>query len=900
MSENNNNNNINKVSSTATTTIKNQESTAPSNEQSDLLEPEKIGDFIVGKTMGRGTFGKVKLGTHTSCHQDTGQNEDKRFFRSREDKQRNQNFKKASSPTCSLIIRLDFGLGNLYSAGTMLKTACGSPCYAAPEMTKGQIYHGLLTDIWSSGVVLFVMVSGQLPFQDRNTNKLYQKIQTADYKMPDQLSDACKDFIKRVLVPDWSQRYRIEDIRAHPWYNLIKATEKDGILLDRHEIQIDEKILARMERDYKLNIDKARQEVKLNKFTSNTTIYYLLLKRHERVGILRQQFQVDLQKKKPKVNVQMILEQQNQLQQDNQPISIAPLQLTNQREESKKIIKETQQIQAIEINKKPQRVEHSTDVNRSQMHQIIKPSVNVNFMSTINQDMIVQQQQQQQLQQNVQHQQAQVQLIDPFSKVNNPKARQLIQNLDRSTLNKINVSQERRGYDSTGGSEHVVQNIEASQVSNARNQQNTSGQYNLPNQNSINKQQQDSINRSFQNGSTTMNFANQTQTGFYSQNQSAQPQQKSQMNSGRQQIPSPSYQNYLFSEKLTPSHYRSPIQINQLFTPGNPVIGDDKKQYIKTSSLRQAQGIHGQQVKHQNGQKQQEIISNLISQVSSSSTKYRSASRSHEQNQQQHGQLSNKITKKSSLNTGLNTPSMYGKIKTQGLMNQTTTIGSGSNTTKMNKNMNSSFQDAQHTFTNFNQTQMNNTNNMNADSIDIDLYLAPNSNQPNILGKTQINFAKSHNQTMQNSRMGMHTNNNNNNQQKKYSPQPHSGRQNSPQNPANLSFQIGQPNQTIIIRNPPSSHHMKHNSYSGGTSSYGTSGQNNIININQMMNDQQNFGLTTSLVGSGGNNNTINANASGGMNLKKFMNQTTHHDPNRLSITPEEIAAEESCQRNPP
>lgn len=71
---------------------------------------------------------------------------------------------------------------------------------------------------------------------------------------------------------------------------------------------------------------------------------------------------------------------------------------------------------------------------------------------------------------------------------------------------------------------------------------------------------------------------------------------------------------------------------------------------------------------------------------------------------------------------------------------------------------------------------------------------------------------------------------------KKYSPQPNSGRQNSPQNPANLSFQIGQPNQTIIIRNPPTSHHMKHNSYSGGTS-YGPTGQllngqNQLININ--------------------------------------------------------------------
>jgi len=55
---------------------------------------------------------------------------------------------------------VDFGLGNLYKDGCTLKTACGSPCYAAPEMIAGLRYHGLNTDIWSSGVVLYAMVAG--------------------------------------------------------------------------------------------------------------------------------------------------------------------------------------------------------------------------------------------------------------------------------------------------------------------------------------------------------------------------------------------------------------------------------------------------------------------------------------------------------------------------------------------------------------------------------------------------------------------------------------------------------------------------------------------------------------------------------------------------------------------
>jgi 5'-AMP-activated protein kinase catalytic alpha subunit len=59
---------------------------------------------------------------------------------------------------------VDFGLSNTYKHGSAVKTACGSPCYAAPEMISGKSYHGLSSDIWSSGVVLFCMLCGYLPF----------------------------------------------------------------------------------------------------------------------------------------------------------------------------------------------------------------------------------------------------------------------------------------------------------------------------------------------------------------------------------------------------------------------------------------------------------------------------------------------------------------------------------------------------------------------------------------------------------------------------------------------------------------------------------------------------------------------------------------------------------------
>ena len=85
---------------------------------------------------------------------------------------------------------VDFGLSNMYTAGSaeQLKTACGSPCYAAPEMIAGKKYTGLKSDIWSSGVVLYAMVCGFLPFEDPKTSNLYKKILAGDYKIPKFLS----------------------------------------------------------------------------------------------------------------------------------------------------------------------------------------------------------------------------------------------------------------------------------------------------------------------------------------------------------------------------------------------------------------------------------------------------------------------------------------------------------------------------------------------------------------------------------------------------------------------------------------------------------------------------------------------------------------------------------------
>ena len=115
---------------------------------------------------------------------------------------------------------VDFGLSNIYKTSSdQLKTACGSPCYASPEMIAGKKYFGLDTDMWSLGVITYAMTVGYLPFEDPDTNKLYKKILNLDFMIPGFIEKPCKDMIKNLLMTDPSRRFKINDITSHIWYN---------------------------------------------------------------------------------------------------------------------------------------------------------------------------------------------------------------------------------------------------------------------------------------------------------------------------------------------------------------------------------------------------------------------------------------------------------------------------------------------------------------------------------------------------------------------------------------------------------------------------------------------------------------------------------------------------------
>ena len=182
---------------------------------------------------------------------------------------------------------VDFGLSNTYKAEESLKTACGSPCYAAPEMIAGKRYKGIEVDIWSSGVILFAMVCGYLPFEDSNTSQLYKKILAGECKYPKGISKRAKEFLKGILNISPENRFGISDIRAHEWYLQVEETQKPGILIGYDHIRVDFSVLKQL-KAFGYSLDYSKKCLEADKHNEVTTAYYLLLKKYVNSGGIAQ------------------------------------------------------------------------------------------------------------------------------------------------------------------------------------------------------------------------------------------------------------------------------------------------------------------------------------------------------------------------------------------------------------------------------------------------------------------------------------------------------------------------------------------------------------------------------------------------------------------------------------
>jgi 5'-AMP-activated protein kinase catalytic alpha subunit len=182
---------------------------------------------------------------------------------------------------------IDFGLSNSYDKNSdeLLHSSCGSPCYAAPEMIKGIEYRGINTDIWSSGIILYLMLCKSFPFNDKNNSKLYKKILSGKFNIPNNLSNEAKDLLINLLKVNPEERIKINEIKNHPWFNLINKSKNyfKGIDISKTILPIDEEIIREM-RKFGIERNIIINSLLKNHFNNITTTYNLLLQKKIRSG----------------------------------------------------------------------------------------------------------------------------------------------------------------------------------------------------------------------------------------------------------------------------------------------------------------------------------------------------------------------------------------------------------------------------------------------------------------------------------------------------------------------------------------------------------------------------------------------------------------------------------------
>ena len=200
-----------------------------------------------------------------------------------------------------IIKIIDFGLANIYKnkKNELLETSCGSPCYAAPEMILGKKYYGIDVDIWSSGIVLFAMVSGFLPFEDDDNENIYRKVVLGKFDLPDHLSFECKDLINKILIGNPKKRIKINDIKKHKFLQKGFLKMKFINFYNRYfnqvysydSLQIYDFVVKDMISKNLVN-GKCEEDIinniKNNNFNEITTIYKLLVKKYERDKLYNQ------------------------------------------------------------------------------------------------------------------------------------------------------------------------------------------------------------------------------------------------------------------------------------------------------------------------------------------------------------------------------------------------------------------------------------------------------------------------------------------------------------------------------------------------------------------------------------------------------------------------------------
>ena len=111
----------------------------------------------------------------------------------------------------------DFGFGTHHNEGEKLLTACGSLAYSAPELLMEDEYDGRAVDIWSLGVILYMLVVGKFPFSEHNPSETITSILEGDYQIPENISSSCAALIRSMLKRDLDERSSLSAVMESEW-----------------------------------------------------------------------------------------------------------------------------------------------------------------------------------------------------------------------------------------------------------------------------------------------------------------------------------------------------------------------------------------------------------------------------------------------------------------------------------------------------------------------------------------------------------------------------------------------------------------------------------------------------------------------------------------------------------
>ena len=182
----------------------------------------------------------------------------------------------------------DFGVSKEIKKGQLITDSCGTPAFIAPEILLDEPYDPYKTDIWSSGVVLYVMVSGFFPFNGINESQLHRHILSGKFPKLQNISNELNDLINKILEINPKKRITIDEILNHPWVkneeNQININENNNKLNNNYDLftKAEKIIYFKLRRDYRdinyneegnletftyRNIDTNYQDENLNNLT---------------------------------------------------------------------------------------------------------------------------------------------------------------------------------------------------------------------------------------------------------------------------------------------------------------------------------------------------------------------------------------------------------------------------------------------------------------------------------------------------------------------------------------------------------------------------------------------------------------------------------------------------------